>query len=78
MTKMTPSNSICFTPSDLHKIHKVVSDDVKTLYAFKQDVRAYAGNLIRGITLQRNVGVDLRAENYKYFCLSDTLISPKS
>ena len=57
------------------KFIKSCRTDVKTIYALKQDVRAYVGNLIYGITLQMNVGVDLRAENYKYFCLSDTLIS---
>ena len=51
--------------------------DVKTFYEFKQAVRAYVGNLIYGVTLQMGVRVNLRAENYKYFCLSDTLISLK-
>ena len=60
------------------KFIKSCRTDVKTIYALKQDVRAYVGNLIYGITLQMDVGVDLRAENYEYFCLSDTLISLKS
>ena len=50
MTKMTPSFSICFIPSDLHKTHEVMSNGQKTVYAFQQDVRAYAGDLICRIT----------------------------
>ena len=30
--------------------------DIKTLYAFQQDVRAYADNLIYGVRLQMDVG----------------------
>ena len=36
------------------------------------------GNLIYGVTLQMDVRVDLRAKNYKYFCLFNTLNSLKS
>ena len=30
--------------------------DIKTLYAFQQDARSYAGNLIYGVRLQTDVG----------------------
>ena len=71
MTKMTPSISISFISSDLYKIYKA-------LYALKQNIRANVDSLLYSVTLQMDVGVGLRAENYKYFCLSDTLISVNS
>ena len=53
MTKMI---SICHIPSDLYKFVKSCRTDVKTLYEFKQDVDAYVGNLIYGVTLEMDVG----------------------
>ena len=34
---------------------KLCRTDIKTLYALKQDARAYAGNLIYGVRLQMDV-----------------------
>ena len=38
------------------KFMKLCRTDIKTLYALKQDARAYAGNLIYGVRLQMDVG----------------------
>ena len=63
MTKMTPSISICFVPSDLYKIQENLLEDIETLYEFQQDARAWAGNLIYGVRLHMNVG-DRLAETF--------------
>ena len=71
MTKMTPSINICFIPSDCIKFIKSCWTDVKTLYAFQQDVRAYVGNLIYGVTLQTGVRVDLKADKNTNFIMKN-------
>ena len=48
------SNSV-YLPFGL-KFMKPCRTDIKLLYAFQQDIREYASNLIYGIRLQMDVG----------------------
>ena len=52
---MTPNISIfVYLPFGL-KFMKPCRTDIKLLYAFQQDIREYAGNLIYGVRLQMDV-----------------------
>ena len=53
---MTPNISIfVYLPLSL-KFMKPCRTNIKLLYAFQQDIREYAGNLIYGVRLQMDVG----------------------
>lgn len=55
MTKLTSWIGTCFVYFDLYEIYEFLPMDIKVLYAFQPDVRAYVRNLIYNVRLEVNV-----------------------